>query len=316
MNGGTRGYTLFEMMIVLVVMGVMISFGVPQFVVRLEQSRADVAGANLRAIWTAERIYWLDNRTYTTSLSVPASLNLLDPSIRQTRHETDPDRGRRGPPPRRSAQPTSPGQAPSRSRRTAGSPDTDMSRVKPTSWSASSEEWRSMKVARDSFLTSGLRFGRRWSGSSLLRSRSPSLCSGIGLAGLCPFVIMQLKQLVHLELRFMRDRTNSTASGWFPTRNRFGHLRVTNTTRSDIASSRPAPQPPSYYYYIVPWNNPWAQKLTTRAQLLTAPSNTSDPTVTSQPAAGFPHVTQPQAVSLTLDVNGNVTAVTAVVQVN
>jgi len=69
------------MMIVLVVMGVMISFGIPRFSRALEQSRADVAGANLRAIWTAERIYWLDNRNYTSSLSVLVNLNLLDPSI-------------------------------------------------------------------------------------------------------------------------------------------------------------------------------------------------------------------------------------------
>ncbi len=59
----------------------MISFGIPQFSRALEQSRADVAGANLRAIWTAERIYWLDNRNYTSSLSVLVNLNLLDPSI-------------------------------------------------------------------------------------------------------------------------------------------------------------------------------------------------------------------------------------------
>src|SRR5271157_5862294 len=75
--GGSRGYTLVEMMIVLVVVGVMISFGIPQFSRALEQARADVAGANLRAIWTAERIYWLDNRNYTSSLNVLVSLNLL-----------------------------------------------------------------------------------------------------------------------------------------------------------------------------------------------------------------------------------------------
>ncbi len=80
-HAGTRGYTLVEMMIVLVVLGVMISFGVPQFTRALEQSRADVAGANLRAIWTAERVYWLDNRTYTSSLAVLVSANLLDPTI-------------------------------------------------------------------------------------------------------------------------------------------------------------------------------------------------------------------------------------------
>ena len=80
-SGGTRGYTLVEMMIVLVVMSVMISFGIPKFSRALEQSRANVAGANLRAIWTAERIYWLDNRTYNTSLPVLVSQSLLDPSI-------------------------------------------------------------------------------------------------------------------------------------------------------------------------------------------------------------------------------------------
>ena len=173
-----------------------------------------------------------------------------------------------------------------------------------------------MKVARDSFLTSGLRFGRWRRGSWLLEVQIAFVMLGIGLAGLCPFVIMQLKQLVNLESRFMATSytfqrigaVSYTANGWPPP--------SYYTTPSFIASSQPAPQPPSYYYYLVPWNNPWAQKLTTRAQLLTAPSNTSDPTVTNQPAAGFPHVTQPQAVSLTLDVNGNVTAVTAVVQVN
>ncbi len=134
---------------------------------------------------------------------------------------------------------------------------------------------------------------------------------GIGLAGLCPLVVMQLKQLVNLESRFM-------ATSY--TFHRIGMASYTEPFWPPpsyyTASSRPAPQPPSYYYYIVPWNNPWAQKLTMRAQLLTTSSNTSDHAVTGQPAAGFPHVTQPQAVSLTLDSNGKVTAVTAVVQVN
>ena len=92
-SGGIRGYTLVEMMIVLVVMGVMISFGIPQFSRALEQSRADVAGANLRAIWTAERIYWLEYRNYAPNLPWLASNTpplqttqnagypLLDPSI-------------------------------------------------------------------------------------------------------------------------------------------------------------------------------------------------------------------------------------------
>ncbi|MGA2700613.1 MAG: type II secretion system protein [Isosphaeraceae bacterium] len=78
---GRRAYTLVEMSVVLIIMGIFITLAMPRFSRSLESARADVAGANLRAIWTAERIYWLDNRTYTTSLDVLVSLNLLDPSI-------------------------------------------------------------------------------------------------------------------------------------------------------------------------------------------------------------------------------------------
>ncbi len=116
---------------------------------------------------------------------------------------------------------------------------------------------------------------------------------GVGLAGMCPFVVMQLRQLRTLEARFVAYTYVYNSVGM-----------ATRTVQSN------------QIYYLVPWNNPWAQKLTTRGQLLTTPSNTSDPAVTSQPPAGFPHVTLPQAVSLTLDGNGNVTGVTAVVQVN
>ena len=42
--------------------------GIPLFQQSLEQSRADVAGANLRSIWSAQRLYWLENRTYAPDL--------------------------------------------------------------------------------------------------------------------------------------------------------------------------------------------------------------------------------------------------------
>jgi hypothetical protein len=54
---------------------------VPRFQQSLEQSRADVAGANLRAIWSAQRLYWLQNRTYATDLATLVSGNLIDPSL-------------------------------------------------------------------------------------------------------------------------------------------------------------------------------------------------------------------------------------------
>jgi len=44
------------MSVVLIIMGIFITLAMPRFSRSLESARADVAGANLRAIWTAERI--------------------------------------------------------------------------------------------------------------------------------------------------------------------------------------------------------------------------------------------------------------------
>jgi prepilin-type N-terminal cleavage/methylation domain-containing protein len=77
----SRGYSLLETIVALVVFGVLVSMGIPRFQQSLEQSRADVAGANLRAIWSAQRLYWLQNRTYSPDLPTLLSANLIDPSL-------------------------------------------------------------------------------------------------------------------------------------------------------------------------------------------------------------------------------------------
>jgi type IV pilus assembly protein PilE len=75
------GYSLIETIVALVVFGVLVSMGVPRFQQSLEHSRADVAWANLRAIWSAQRLYWLQNRIYAPDLSTLLSANLIDPSL-------------------------------------------------------------------------------------------------------------------------------------------------------------------------------------------------------------------------------------------
>ena len=62
------GYSLIETLVALVMMSVLIAMGVPRFQLSLEQARANVAGANLRSIWSAERLYWLQNRGYEADL--------------------------------------------------------------------------------------------------------------------------------------------------------------------------------------------------------------------------------------------------------
>lgn len=74
-----NGSSLLEVLVVLTVIGILLSMSVPTFQRGVEQSRADIAAANLRAIWSAQRLYWLENHQYTTSFSDLAPL--LDPTI-------------------------------------------------------------------------------------------------------------------------------------------------------------------------------------------------------------------------------------------
>ena len=80
-----RGFTLTELMIVTVIIGIMAAMSVPSFRRAVEQSRADVAVANLRAIWAAERLFWLENHMYTptpaTALQNLQNLGLVDKEI-------------------------------------------------------------------------------------------------------------------------------------------------------------------------------------------------------------------------------------------
>jgi prepilin-type N-terminal cleavage/methylation domain-containing protein len=76
-----RGHTLIEAMVTIVITGVLASFGIPKFQLSLEQTRANVAGANLRAIWSAQRLYWLEYRYYAPDLNTLQSANLIDPGL-------------------------------------------------------------------------------------------------------------------------------------------------------------------------------------------------------------------------------------------
>jgi len=72
------GFTLVEVMVVVVVISVLITMSIPRFQRTIEQSRVEIAAANLRAIWTAQRLYWLEYRTYATDLNELVTADMLD----------------------------------------------------------------------------------------------------------------------------------------------------------------------------------------------------------------------------------------------
>jgi prepilin-type N-terminal cleavage/methylation domain-containing protein len=75
------GFSLVELMIVVSIIGVLIAISAPSYQRAMEQSRADTAAANLRAIWAAERLFWLEGHTFTDNLAGLQALGLLDPEI-------------------------------------------------------------------------------------------------------------------------------------------------------------------------------------------------------------------------------------------
>jgi prepilin-type N-terminal cleavage/methylation domain-containing protein len=81
---GRRAFTLVELMIVLTLISIVATMCVPTFKKAIEQSEADIAAANLRAIWAAERLYWLEYHSYTSDLSALQGLKLLDPGLPTT----------------------------------------------------------------------------------------------------------------------------------------------------------------------------------------------------------------------------------------
>jgi prepilin-type N-terminal cleavage/methylation domain-containing protein len=80
----SRGYTLIELMLVVTIMAVLIAVPAPMFARAVEQPKLDVATANLRSIWAAERFYFLENGRYGSLSDLMADTlahDLIDPTI-------------------------------------------------------------------------------------------------------------------------------------------------------------------------------------------------------------------------------------------
>jgi len=79
-SAARRGFTLTELMVVTVIIGITAAMSVPSLQRAIEQSRADIAGANLRAIWAAQRLYWLENHDYADTTTL-RDIGLVDKEI-------------------------------------------------------------------------------------------------------------------------------------------------------------------------------------------------------------------------------------------
>jgi type II secretory pathway pseudopilin PulG len=103
-------------------------------------------------------------------------------------------------------------------------------------------------------LTSVLNRRRSRRGYTLIEVQVAFAVLGIGLAGLCPLVVMQLRQVRQLELRLQAEVVQKSF--------------LTGQTQTMLQGN---------LYYIVPWTNPMAQKVAGSGLILTTPANPCDP---------------------------------------
>jgi prepilin-type N-terminal cleavage/methylation domain-containing protein len=76
------GFSLVELVVVVAIIGVLVAISAPQYQRAIEQSRANIAVANLRAIWAAQRLYWLEYQVYAEKSTLESqTCGLLDPNI-------------------------------------------------------------------------------------------------------------------------------------------------------------------------------------------------------------------------------------------
>jgi type IV pilus assembly protein PilA len=64
-----KGFTLIELMIVIAIIGILAAIAIPQFSVYRTRSYNSSANADLRNACTAQEAYFVDNRTYTSTIA-------------------------------------------------------------------------------------------------------------------------------------------------------------------------------------------------------------------------------------------------------
>lgn len=73
---GRKGFTLVEVLIVVIIIGILASIGIPQFAASIEKAKGGEARAGLGHIQTGEKVYFAENEfytTYTTDLDITLS---------------------------------------------------------------------------------------------------------------------------------------------------------------------------------------------------------------------------------------------------
>lgn len=81
-----RGFTLIEIMVVVVILGILAALVVPQIMSRPDQAKATAARSDIKAIATALEIYKLDNHHYPSTQQGLESLTKKPTGVPEARN--------------------------------------------------------------------------------------------------------------------------------------------------------------------------------------------------------------------------------------
>lgn len=88
--GRRIGFTLTEILIVLIIIGVLATLGLPMLVKTMEKAKVGEAISNLNLIRTGQKIYFLEYSTFLPGITSPTSnlsdLNIEDPNAPSSRY--------------------------------------------------------------------------------------------------------------------------------------------------------------------------------------------------------------------------------------
>ena len=82
-----RGLTLMEVMVTMAVIGIVVASSTTSIIRTMEQVNVDYAGAGLRSIWNAQRLYWVEHRAYAPTVADLETAELLDNSLDSTKFD-------------------------------------------------------------------------------------------------------------------------------------------------------------------------------------------------------------------------------------
>ena len=64
-----KGFTLVEVLIVVIIIGILASIGIPQFAASIEKAKGGEARAGLGHTQTGEKVYFAENEFYTSNVA-------------------------------------------------------------------------------------------------------------------------------------------------------------------------------------------------------------------------------------------------------